>query len=329
MGYNILFRFLLLFIGIVCLAFSSNWLIAGASSLAKKIGIPSLIVGLTVVAIGTSSPEIVTSCIASFKGNPNIALGNVLGSNIANIGLIIGITATFIPLTIKSSMLKKEFPILFGCMLLVGIFMLNKNISRIDGLILLVVCIMVITGLTWYSIATRKTKGLLAGQYSEEISTKEPTIRSLFKLTIGLAVLLASADTIVNNAVIIANHFKISNLIIGLTLLSIGTSLPELAISITGAIKKEYDLVVGNILGSNIFNLLLVLPLASIIKPIPVSKYALLRDFTTMVGITGLLYFLIYYFRRTEKLNGFGGSVLLLSYASYLLILFFIHAPAT
>jgi len=313
-----LFSFLLLIIGFVLLAVAADRLVGGAINVARYYQVSQLLIGVTLVALGTSLPEMVVGTYAAIYGNPQIALGNAIGSNIANIGLVLGLTILLIPIRIHLSVLRREFPMLFIVMALASLLMFDGYISRWDGLFLIVIMLL---ALVWLVRAAKKNvilkETLLPATEEGQISIR----RSWFYIILGLILLPIASHITVDSATNIARYFGASDLVIGLTLVALGTSLPELATSIAGARKKHYDLIAGNILGSNIFNLLIVLALPAIIRPIPVLNSVLYRDLPVMFFITLLLFGLLYFFRRKGQLGRLEGCFLIAVYAIYLVIL--------
>lgn len=322
MQFGLLTAFILLLAGFFLLAWAANTSVAGAATLARKIGLSPRLIGLTIIALGTSIPEMIVSVVAALHNNPNIAIGNVMGSNIANVGLVLGITALIVPLKIRSTTLRKEFPLLFISMLIVGAFMLSGKIGRGDGILLLIGAILVIFWLIHEGKRKKKflRKDVLEVEYRKEIEAKVPIKKAVLQVTFGLILLPISSDLIVKSAVHIAHHFNVSDLIIGLTIIALGTSLPELATSLACARKKEYDIIIGNVIGSNIFNLLAVIGLPAIICQIHVAPH-LSIDFAMMFGITALLFFFAFGGKNKKMLTKFKGGVLLTVYIGYLIIL--------
>lgn len=301
---------LIMIIGFVLLAWSADRLVIGASRLAQKLNISPLTIGVTIVALGTSLPEIVVSIYAALYGNPDVAIGNVLGSNIANIGLVLGVTVLLVPLTLKPKMLLVEFPLLLLVMVLFLVLIVDGVLSRYDGFVLLVIFL----GLIFWLFKR-------AQHYDAEVHCEFDSRLSLtwawIWLITGIVILPISSHLIVSNAVLIAKHFGVSDLVVGLTLVALGTSLPELATVIMGAFRKQYDLVVGNVIGSNIFNLVAVLCLPAVIKPLNVSHLALLRDLPVMFIITLILYVLLL-FGTNRRLSRLHGLLLIAFYVAYL-----------
>ncbi len=226
-----------------------------------------MLIGLTIVGLGTSAPEILVSAMASFQGNPGLAIGNALGSNIANIGLILGVTALIVPLTVCSNALRREYPILLAICMLVLVLMLDGELGRLDGVILMASLVLVIVGLARIALRSRTEKDPMTSEYEAEMSEALSTKSAIIWFVIGLGLLLFSSRLLVWGAVNIALSFGISDLVIGLTIVALGTSLPELAASITSALKNEHDIAIGNVIGSNIYNLLAVLSVPGVIMP--------------------------------------------------------------
>lgn len=321
---SLLVACILLLAGFFLLAWAANTLISGAATLAKKLGLSSRLIGLTIIALGTSVPEMVIAALAAIHGNPNMALGNAIGSNIANIGLVLGLTAIIIPLRVQSTTLRKEFPLLFITMLIVGLFIMNGRLTRLDGALLLCGAILVILWLIQQGKKKKKLlkKDVLEAEYRKEIVTQIPLKKAILQIIFGLILLPISSNLIVESAIHIAHFFNMSNLVIGLTILALGTSLPELATSLACARKKEYDIILGNVIGSNIFNLLAVLGLPALICPIHVAPHLLVIDFTVMFGVSILLYFFAFGLKYRKTITRNNGYILVLIYLSYLLLLF-------
>lgn len=241
-------------IWLIVLSWGADRFVFGASVLAKNIGVSPMIIGLTIVAMGSSAPEIMVAATSSFNGNTNTAVGNALGSNITNIALVLGFTALLKPLSIASSTLKKEMPVLLLVTLLAVYFLSDFLLLKIEGIVLIILFFVVIGGLTWVSFNMEKGD-LLQPETESEIPSGVPTSKAIIWLVVGMILLPLSAHYMVNSAEIIARYFGLSELVIGLTIIAIGTSLPELAACVAGVLKNEDDLVLGNIIGSNIFNI--------------------------------------------------------------------------
>ncbi|MFW5722309.1 MAG: calcium/sodium antiporter [Desulfohalobiaceae bacterium] len=303
--------------GLLLLVWSADRFVEGAAALARHFGMPALLIGMVVVGFGTSAPELAVSTIAAMQGNAGIALGNAYGSNIANIALILGVTALIKPVVFRSQVLHKELPILATVTALSAWQLWDGRVTRVDALVLLAV----FAGLIGWSIfqGFRQQADPLAGEMQSELDARESSLgRAFFWLLLGLGLLVASSRMLVWGAVIVAQNLGVSDLVIGLTVVAIGTSLPELAASIMAVRKGEHDLAVGNILGSNLFNTLAVVGLAGIITPFDTAPEVLSRDVAVMAGLTLLLFFLGYgFFGRQGRINRMEGALLLLIYLSY------------
>ncbi|TNF96027.1 MAG: calcium/sodium antiporter, partial [Gammaproteobacteria bacterium] len=246
---------LAIFGGLILLVYGADRFVMGAAGTARALGVSPLIIGLTVVGFGTSAPEILVSGTAAWKGNPGLGFGNAIGSNITNIALVLGITALVMPLTVHSQTLKREFPALLVISIGSWLLVIDGHISRLDSAILLG-SIVVLLGLLAFIAIKKKLNDPIIAEFSDEIPQDMPISRGFFWLLVGLVLLLVSSHILVWGAVNIARLVGVSDLVIGLTIVAIGTSLPELAASAMSALKKEHDLVIGNIIGSNMFNLL-------------------------------------------------------------------------
>ena len=306
---------LAIIVGLVVLVWSADRFVLGAAATAKHLGMSPLLIGMTIVSLGTSAPEIFVSLTASLNGAGTLAIGNALGSNIANIGLVLGITALIAPLPIQSRMMRKEIPILLLVTVIAGLVLQDLGISLIDGIIMLI-CLVVTLFWLFNESADEGIGGL--DEEEAEAMGKLTTKQSIFWMIIGLIALVISAKLLVWGAVDVARFFGISELVIGLTIVAIGTSLPELAASVTSALKGHHDIAIGNVVGSNIFNLLAVMPIPGLIAYTQVQEMALYRDYGTMLLLTLLLIAFIYGFRRSKRIGRAAGGVLLLAYVSYL-----------
>ncbi|MGO4998445.1 calcium/sodium antiporter [Oceanisphaera sp. W20_SRM_FM3] len=306
-------------VGLIILVWSADRFVDGASATARYAGMPPLLIGMVIVGFGTSAPEIVVSVIAAWQGNPGLALGNAYGSNIANVGLILGITALISPITVNSQVLRKELPILVLVTLLSLGLVWNGMLSRVDAIILLLVFSLYM----FWSIRQGMKGGADSLSEDESEALNDNTMsakQAWFWLVVGLVLLVASSRLLVWGAVDIAQAFGVSDLIIGLTIVAIGTSLPELASSIVAIRKNQHDLAIGNVIGSNLFNTLAVVGLAGIIHPMAVPGEVLSRDFSMMIGLSLSLFVLGYGFKgRTGRITRLGGGLLLLSYVAYTL----------
>jgi len=321
-----LVQVLILLIALVVLVWSADKFVYGASSLARNLGVSPMIIGLTIVAMGSSAPEMMVAATASMQGNPDTAIGNAIGSNITNIALVLGITALLQPLTVSSQTVKREIPLILMVTALAYWLFTDNNFSFLEGSLLIIGFITYIV--TLLVITIKKTKGKpstdpLIIEAEQDVPTGVDMKSSVLWLIVGIILLPLSASFLVDSSVYIAKAFGISDLVIGLTIIAIGTSLPELAASIASIMKKEDDLALGNIIGSNIFNILAVLPIASLIAPGPIDPLAASRDAPYMLGVTLLLFILCF----SRKVGSFRitrtkGGLLLLSFIAYQILLF-------
>jgi len=320
-------------LGFSLLVWGADKFVLGASATASNLGVSPLIIGLTIVGFGTSAPEMLVSFMAALNGNPEIAVGNAIGSNITNIGLVLGFTAMIVPLTVRSSILKREYPIMFAIMLLAWYLLSDNSLQKSDGFILVIAMFMVLGLITYLGIRDQKnTADPLNTEFADEIPTDMDTKTALFWLIFGILILLASSKMLVWGAVNIAHDFGVSDLVIGLTIIAIGTSLPELAASIASALKGEHEIAIGNIIGSNMFNLLGVLGIPALISPInELSETVLSRDYPVMIGLSVLLLIFAYGFsfgkkKVTEpvhgKINRIESAILLLGYFAYMYLIY-------
>jgi cation:H+ antiporter len=277
--------------GLVVLVWSADKFIDGAATVARHFALPPLLIGAVIIGFGTSAPELAVSVLSAMEGSPGLALGNAYGSNIANIALILGITALISPIVVQSQVLRKELPILTGITLLSVALLWDLSISRLDATILLLVFL----GLLAWSIREGMREGAdtLAQETDAELNAHPMPISHAWGwLALGLLLLVASSRLLVWGAVTIAQGLGVSELVIGLTVVAVGTSLPELASCIAAARKNEHDLAMGNILGSNLFNTLAVVGLAGAIHPLALEPSVLWRDTSVMLGLTVVLFWL-------------------------------------
>lgn len=309
---------LALILGLIVLVWSADRFIDGASATAQHLGVPSLLIGMLIIGFGTSAPELMVSALAALQGNPSLALGNAYGSNIANIGMVVGLVAVLSPITVHSQIVRKELPILLGITLLSGALLLNGQLSRVDAGILL----LVFAGLFTWSIVQgiRGKDDVLIGEVDSQLQAHAMALnKAITWLVVGLILLVASSRLLVWGAVEIATALGVSELIIGLTIVAIGTSLPELAAAIAAVRKNEHDLVLGNIIGSGLFNTLAVVGLAAAISPLQVEPAVLQRDWVLMFALTAaLLIFALSRHGRGGRINRVEGGCLLLVYVAYL-----------
>jgi len=304
--------------GMLGLIWGADKFVAGSASLARSIGISSLVVGLTVVSIGTSAPEIIVSINAALQGSAELAVGNALGSNLANIGLVLGITLLIAPIPIQKALLKQEGLILLLVTVFAGICLYNSFLGQIESSLL----ILLVVPLLFFAAKYKKNQAESSeNQITQSLSTKA----ALLSFIIGLVTLLLSSELTVWGAKSIAISMGISELVIGLTIIAIGTSLPELAASAMSALRGHHDIAVGNIIGSNLFNLLLVMGAAGAISPIALDNQVFSRDYMAMALLTLLmLLFMVYAVQKSNgraKFPKIAGLVLLIAYCLYYVLL--------
>lgn len=315
---------ILLMIGLVLLVWSSDIFIDGAASTAIHLNVSPLIIGVVVLGFGTSAPEILVAILASLDNSPGLAIGNVVGSNIANIGLVLGITAIVSPIVIKSSLLKREFPIVLAISFIGILLMLDNDLDFTDGIILIALLFIV---MTWMIRANKQMdpSDPLAEETVEEIEDMPDMSlkKAIIFLIAGLVVLMISAKMMVWGATEIAEYFHVPDVIIGLTIVAIGTSLPELAAAITAARKGEADLMIGNILGSNLFNLLAVMSMPALLAPSVIENTTLVIDYPVMLALTLVMLLVALPRKGKAVITKFEGVLLLGSFIAYMVLLYF------
>ena len=316
------YPFLTLIIGFIALGWSADRFVKASAAAATNLGVSKIIIGLTAVAIGTSAPEIMVGIEASLFGLGEMAIGNAIGSNIANMGLVLGITAMVSPLPFAQTTLKRELPWLIGATLLTLACLFNLHLGVLDGLALLAGL-----GVILYLLASknRETPGDLEAELDE---LPDMTNRQSFVwFVVGLAVLLLSAHVLVVAAKAVAVEFGVSELVIGLTVVAVGTSLPELSVTITAARQGHPEMAIGNVVGSNILNILAVLAIPALLDPQPLPVVVLWRDFGMMFALTALLILLAYAIGSRKVITRFEGLVLLSAWIGYTTILYLQHPP--
>lgn len=302
--------------GLILLVWSADKFVEGAAATARHFGMPALLIGMVIVGFGTSAPEMVVSALASSQGNPGIALGNAYGSNITNIALILGITALISPIAVHSQVLRKELPILTIITFAAAWQLWDGNLSRTDAVVLLLIFAALMGWTIWQGM--QKKTDEFGTEIAQELEQHPmPLKRAVLWLIVGLLLLILSSRVLVWGAVEIAVSLGVSDLIIGLTIVAIGTSLPELASSVIAARKGEHDIALGNILGSNLFNTLAVVGIAGTIAPMAVSPELLYRDVMTMIVLTISLFIFGYGFRGQGRINRIEGGILLTAYVAY------------
>lgn len=306
--------------GLLLLIWSADRFVEGSAMVARYFGMPPLLIGMVIVGFGTSAPEMVVSAISASQGNPGLALGNAYGSNIANIALILGLTALLKPILVHSKILRKELPVLTLLTCLAGWQISDFYLSRYEALLLL----LVFAGLIGYAIYQGRNQKVdsFSVEIELDLADKKMTIQqAFFWLLLGLACLIVSSRILVWGAVAIAQSLGVSDLMIGLTVVAIGTSLPELASSLAATRKGEHDIALGNILGSNIFNTLAVVGIAGVIAPMSLDSHVFSRDMPVMALLTLSLFIFGYGFRRQGRINRFEGGTLVCVYIGYTLYL--------
>lgn len=306
--------------GFVLLVWGADRFVLGASATARNLGVSPLIVGLTIVGFGTSAPEMLVSGMAAYQESPGISIGNALGSNITNIGLVLGLVALVMPLAVHSGIIRRELPILLLVMVLALLLVFDGEMSRGDGLFLLLGMFLMIFWVVRLGLQERRDgKDPISEEFVEEMPEAMSNTKALVWLALGLVVLFASSHILVWGAVNIARTLGVSDLVIGLTIIAIGTSLPELAASLMSALKNEPEIALGNVIGSNMFNLLGVLAMPGLIYPSAVPGGVLMRDFPVMIGLTVALFLMAYGFGGREgRINRVEGGLLLSAYIGYM-----------
>ncbi|MDN3434021.1 calcium/sodium antiporter [Pseudoalteromonas sp. APC 3356] len=309
--------FVILILGFAALVWSADRFVYGAAALAKNFGVPTLIVGLTVVAMGSSAPEMMVSASAALANKTDTAVGNAVGSNITNILLVLGITALLRPLSVSSSTLKREIPLVLLVSIATWYIFSDNYFSFFEGAALLSGFVVFIGGLIFVSLRAKNQDDPFVSEACDEVPDNVPTKKAVFWLVVGMILLPVSSHFLVGSAVDIAKYFGLSDLVIGLTIIAIGTSLPELAASIAGVLKNEDDLALGNIVGSNIFNILAVLPLAGLINPSVIDASVANRDVIIMIGATLALIAMSLNFRGQRRINRIEGGLLIVAFMIY------------
>lgn len=307
---EMLIQLVLLAVGFVLLVKGADWFVDGAASIAAKLGIPQLVIGLTIVAMGTSAPEAAVSLTAAFHGNADITIGNVVGSNIINVLVILGLAALICPMKVAKLTAFVDIPVTFVISLLLLLLGLDGSISRLDAGILLVVFIAYLSYLFFMT-----KKGLISGESEEEVAKIQSVPKALLFTAIGLALIIVGSSLAVDAASAIAKMLGLSERFIGLTIVALGTSLPELFTSVAAAMKKNPDMAIGNIVGSNIFNILFIVGLSGMVIPVPFASA--FRFDTLVAAATMLLLFLLSLPKR--QLGRIDGFILLMGYMAYFL----------
>lgn len=310
-----------LVVGLALLVWSADKLVFGAAALAKNIGVSPLVIGMTILAMGSSAPEMMVSATAALDGKTDTAVGNVLGSNIANIALILGITALIKPLAISSGVIRRELPLMLVVTLLAGVLLWDSHLGFYEGVLLVVLFISFLIAMLKISQNEKKNGDALLDEQESEIPEGVSNAKAALWVVVGLVALPLAADTLVDSSVTIAKYFGMSDLVIGLTIIAIGTSLPELAASLASLKKGEDDMAVGNIIGSNVFNILAVMGIPGLLNPSVLSPLAMGRDFYVMLAVSVLL--LIMALGKSRSINRIEGGILFTCFIAYQAYLFY------
>lgn len=305
----------LLIVGLILLVWSADKLVFGAAAIARNVGISPLVIGMTILAMGSSAPEMMVSATAALDGKTDTAVGNVLGSNIANIALILGITALIKPLSISPMVMRRELPLMIGVTLLSGLLLWNSYLGFYEGILLFVLFAVFILAMLRISRKEQQNGNALLAECDSEIPTDVSNKKAIIWVVIGLILLPFAASMLVDNSVIIAKYFGMSDLVIGLTIIAVGTSLPELAASLAGVLKGEDDMAVGNIIGSNVFNILAVMGIPGILNPSILSDSVMGRDFWVMLAVSLLLVLMA--LGKSRSINRLEGAVLFIIFIAY------------
>ena len=319
-------HFILCLVGFVLLYYGADWLVKGSSSLARSLGVTPIVIGLTVVAFGTSTPELLVSLVSAVKSKSMIAIGNVVGSNICNIALVLATAALFHPIVSHRSVVSRDIPIMLGVSLLVLLFSVNSRLGRLEGVILFG-GVLLYTFMNYYwsrkdQCEAKDERACVLADEVKAVGIIDSRPKQLAMIILGTAGVIGGADLVVDSAVVIMTMLGVSEKFIGLTIVAFGTSLPELATSVVAAIRKEMDISIGNLVGSNVFNLLSVLGIAAMVRPIPITGgffgSGLWLDYLVMLIFSAMPLVLM---RKTATMSRSGGGVLLGGYVLYLVYL--------
>lgn len=302
------------FVGLALLVWSADRFVVGACVTAERLGVPVLVIGMLLMGFGTSAPEMLVSLQASLDGNPGLAVGNVIGSNITNIALILGLTALLSPIAVASGLIRRELPLLLAITVIAALLLLDLQLAVWKGVLLLFLLVAFIAYSYWL---TRQGKSDTLLDEVNDVLQPMSKGTALMWMLVGLVLLVVSARLLVWGAVELAVALGVSDLVIGLTLVAIGTSLPELAASIAAARRNQVDLVIGNVIGSNIFNLLAVLPIPLLLSSSALDQALLLRDLPVMLGLTLVLLVVSLGIKKQGRINRYEGAALLLCFVGY------------
>ncbi|MEJ2763916.1 calcium/sodium antiporter [Photobacterium sp. MCCC 1A19761] len=311
----------LLCIGLALLVWSADRLVFGSAALAKNLGVTPLVIGMTILAMGSSAPEMMVSATAALDGKTDTAVGNVLGSNIANIALILGLTALIKPLAVSSGIIRRELPLMIAVTLIAGALLWDSHLGFMEGVLLVALFVLFLLVMLKISRDGKKNGDPLTEEQESEIPEGVSNSAALIWVVIGLILLPYAASMLVDSAVTIAKFYGMSDLVIGLTIIAVGTSLPELAASIASIFKGEDDMAVGNIIGSNVFNILAVMGIPGLLNPSVLSPLAMSRDYYVMLGVSVLL--LLMALGKRRRINRLEGAFLICCFVAYQGYLFY------
>jgi len=303
--------------GLALLIVGADRFVHGAASTARNLGVAPLLIGLTIVAFATSAPEVLVSVLAALRGEPDLAVGNAIGSNIANIGLVVGATAMIRPIELTSATLRREMPALLAVSLLTVSLFLDSYLSQVDGYVLITGLVIVMVWLTRLGLRSAANDPIRS-DFEAEIPENVGMVAAIIWLIVGLGMLLYGAELLVDGAVDMARELGVSEVVIGVTLVAVATSLPELAVTLVSAIKGEYGLAIGNVVGSNIFNLLAVIGIAAAIEPAQLPPSVLTLHIFVMVAFTLVLFAMTYDYDGKGRISRFEGASLATAYVAYI-----------
>lgn len=302
-------------LGLAFLVWGADRFVEGAAATARNLNVSPLLIGMTIVSLGTSAPEAIVAAQAAIQGNTSLAVGNALGSNITNIALVLGVSALAAPIVVRSKIFRTEMPMLIGVCLFSAFLLYDQVLQRNDGILLLIGQAVILCLMFWLSRGGAEDSA--AAEFDEEIPSDWSTPKALLWLAVGLACLLLGARLLVDGAVSIAEGFGISEVVIGLSIVALGTSLPELGASLGSALKGEHDIAIGNIIGSNMFNLLLVLGTAGVLGPAALPAEIVSRDVPVMLGLTAAMVIMAFGFKGAGRINRVEAGLLVVCFISY------------
>lgn len=309
-------------VGLILLTYGADRFVDGAAATAANFGVQPLLIGLIIVGFATSTPEMLVSGVAALNGNPTMGIGNAIGSNIANIGLVLGVTAIVAPLTFRSEILRRQFYIMFAALLFASLLLWDCSLTRVDGVLLVGGFFVAFFCTVWLGLRARTTDPLVQ-EFDHELTGRMSTAAASFWIVAGLAILLLGSKLLVSGAVDIARHFGVSDIVIGLTILAVGTSLPELAASIFSALKNQPEIALGNVIGSNMFNALGVLATPALIHPTEFGAEVIRRDVPIMLCLSIALLAMSWPYKgRPGRISRMEGMLLLSAFIGYQYFLF-------